>query len=240
MRNEAFELDRLESYSEIAGEYYDAILHPTCASLRELSEAFLVPRIAALPATLRCLVEVGAGRSILAPVWVGCGRPSNVLTLLDSAPGMLAYSAEWQVRGASLSLAEASALPFEDGSVDVVVASLGDPYNCRAFWRETARVLRTGGSVLFTTPALEWSSRFRNPELRDTAEFLRKDGTVLLMPSNILSEENQATMFEEAGLRLEEIATFSVADLQSPPAPKLLCTLSGEPVLRGYALVRDL
>jgi SAM-dependent methyltransferase len=151
---------------------------------------------------------------------------------------MLAYSDEWRLAGAHLVLADACSLPFPDGSIDVIVASLGDPYNLPAFWGEVARVLRSGGRALFTAPASEWATRFRAPECLDAAEFIRRDGTILLMPSPVLTEQEQISMFAEAGLAFEEVQTFSAVDLGSTPAPKLLCLDEGEPVLRGYVVRR--
>jgi len=230
---------QLSGYSDIAEEYYDGALHPTCASLRELSERFLVPRIVALSKTYRKLVEVGVGRSILAPAWIDSGGHADSLVLIDSSPKMLAYSAEWHSSGARLALGDASSLPVKHVSVDVLVASLGDPYNCLSFWQETARVVRPGGRVLFTTPSYEWSACFRKPEVRGAAEFLRRDGSILLMPSTVPAEREQAEMFRNANLVLDETEALSVADLRSRPAPKLLCLPRGQPVLRGYVLRRE-
>jgi len=56
---------------------------------------------------------------------------------------------------------DAERLAIQNKSVDAVVASLGDPYNTSAFWRECARVVRPGGRVLFTTPAFAWAHSFR-------------------------------------------------------------------------------
>jgi SAM-dependent methyltransferase len=151
---------------------------------------------------------------------------------------MLAYSDEWRAAGAQLAVGDACSLPFLDGTVDVLVVSLGDSYNLPAFWHEAARVLRLGGRAFFTTPAPEWTRRFRAPDQQEAAEFVRRDGAVLLVPSLVSTEEDQVAMFAEAGLGLIELQAFSVADLQSPPAPKLLCVEERIPVLRGYVVCR--
>ncbi len=183
-------------------------------------------------------MEVGVGKSLLAPAWRARGGRAGDLILVDSAPAMLAYSDEWRSAGARLVLADACSLPFQDGSVDILVASLGDPYNLPSFWHEVARVLRSGGSALFTTPAHEWATRFRAPDRRGAAEFVRRDGAVMLMPSSVPSYEEQIAMFVEAGLILGEVQAFSARDLETTPAPKLLCVGEGEPVLRGYVVRR--
>ncbi|MER8786041.1 hypothetical protein NKH60_33650, partial [Mesorhizobium sp. M1006] len=57
------------SYDEIASEYYDPLRHLTCASLRELSAAYLAPRIELPSGAAKRLIEVGVGQSLLAPFW---------------------------------------------------------------------------------------------------------------------------------------------------------------------------
>ncbi|PTS75002.1 hypothetical protein DBR17_16310 [Sphingomonas sp. HMWF008] len=225
-------------YADIADEYYDEERHPTCASLRELSRAFLLQQVAAFSGKEQNLIEVGVGKSLLAPAWLARGGRAKDLVLVDSSPDMLAYSDKWRSAGARLELSDACSLPIQDGSVDILFASLGDPYNLPSFWREVARVLRSGGRALFTTPAHEWATRFRTPDRRDAAEFVRRDGAILLMPSSIPSDEEQIAMFAKAGLILCDVQAFSALDLKSTPAPKLLCIDEGEPVLRGYVVRR--
>lgn len=239
MTGNAIEMPRpkFASYSDIAGEYYNSAMHPTCASLRELSCQYLVPRLTH-HAGREQLLEVGAGRSIAAPLWDKLRRNVHHITLLDSSIEMLAYSAKWRSRGVSLVIADAQNTGLQAESVDLVVASLGDPYNTAEFWSEVARLLRPGGRCLFTTPALEWASTFRPLETRSAAEFVRADGTVLLMPSPILNEVEQIELFTNAGLKLIETEAFSIADLRSAAAPKLLCVSSHEPILRGYTVER--
>lgn len=230
---------RAGQYEEIAGEYYDSDRHPTCASLRELSLAFLAPRIRQRQGMEQSLVEVGAGCSLLAPNWLARGGAASDLMLIDSSPAMLAYSAKWISKGVKAEVADASSIPVADASVDVLVSSLGDPYNTAAFWLEVARVLRRGGTALFTTPSWEWASSFRPPSEKESAEFVRRDGAVLMLPSHVPSEAAQLQMFSDAGLTLREVQSLTAGDLASPPAPKLLCVGSGAPLLRGFTLVRE-
>jgi SAM-dependent methyltransferase len=229
---------RLATYDDIALEYYDPVRHPTCANFRELSTSYLSPRLTRLSGNEELIVEVGAGKSIVAPVLAALGLQLRMLILLDKSAEMLTHSAEWQHRGARLNVTCASETGLPAGSADVVVASLGDPYNTGSFWREIARVLRPGGVCHFTTPAYEWASRYRSPEMSAAAEFVRSDGTVLFMPSRVFTYQDQAELFAEAGLRVVDVAAFTVADLSSEPAPKLLCVSTNIPVLRGYSLQR--
>lgn len=228
--------NRLARYDDIAREYYDSARHPTCASLRQLSISYLIPRLRLLSGDEGLVLEVGVGRSTLAPVWHAFGFDPKALVLQDRSPAMLTYSAEWEKGGARLAVADADATGLPDSSTDVIVASLGDPYNTSSFWREVARVLRPGGVCHFTTPAHEWARRFRSSETRAVAEFVRADGTVLYMPSPVYTDKEQATLFSAAGLRLVDSGCLTLKDLDSAPAPKLLCVSKGEPVVRGYSV----
>lgn len=229
---------RLASYAEIADEYYDIRLHPTCASLRALSTAYLSSHLTKLTGTENVLLEVGAGKSLLAPAWQAAGNDLHRLILLDASAEMLAHSSCWEAAGARLITGSANATGLPSDSVDVLVSSLGDPYNETGFWREVRRILRPGGRAMFTAPAHEWALRFRSTEQRDVAEFARRDGAVLLMPSPVVTESTQVGLFMAAGLELIDATSLALGDLTSTPAPKLTCMEDDEPVLRGYVVQR--
>nr|WP_237684448.1 class I SAM-dependent methyltransferase [Pseudaminobacter soli] len=201
-----------------------------------MSAAYLAPRIAQASGGARSLVEVGAGQSLLAPFWKAAGGDLRDVTLLDSSPSMLAYSAEWEQLGASLVVADATTTGLPAGSVDVLVSSLGDPYNSPAFWQEVSRILKPGGTCHFTSPAFEWAMAFRDEENLSTAEFLRADGAELLMPSPVYKQLDQLRMFAGAGLRLIDEEALTRQALASKPAPKLMCVPFDVPVVRGYSL----
>lgn len=107
------------------------------------------------------VVEIGAGTGLNARHY-----PDSVaeLVLTEPEPGMrrkLARRIERVGRPARISDAAATALPFSDGSVDTVVSTLvlctvADP---AAALREIARVLRSGGQLLFIEH-VRASSRF--------------------------------------------------------------------------------
>ncbi|MGC5844080.1 class I SAM-dependent methyltransferase [Mesorhizobium abyssinicae] len=229
---------RHASYDEIASEYYDPRRHPTCASLRELSAAYLTPRIELASGAAKRLVEVGVGQSLLAPSWRAAGGDLGYVTLLDNSPSMLAYSADWQRLGTRLVLADAAATGLPAASVDVLISSLGDPYNSPLFWQEVSRILKPGGICHFTLPAFEWAMAFRDKENMSTAEFLRADGVKLLLPSPVLNELDQRRMFATAGLRLVDEEALTRQALTSRPAPKLMCVPVDVPAVRGYSLQR--
>lgn len=222
-------------YDDIALEYYDHSRHPTCRDLRELSVRFLVPHLrTSLPAD-GSLVEVGPGHSILAPEAAAEGALSRVI-LVDNSPRMLSYSDRWIASGARLVVASAEATGLKTGTVSLIVSSLGDPYNRLGFWREVARLLKPGGTCLFTTPSFQWSSSFRSDDERDVAEFLRADGARLFMPSHVCNEREQAGMIEAVGLYIEDRQAFGTDMLAAKPAPKLLSVAPSAPVVLAYVV----
>jgi ubiquinone/menaquinone biosynthesis C-methylase UbiE len=226
------------SYQDIAQEYYDRVQHPTCYSLRQLSEKFITSHMRrGFPAS-GILAEIGAGLSILAPEAEAVGSLSRV-ALVDHSPAMLSYSAHWIANGARAVLAEADATGLTASSASLIVSSLGDPYNKPRFWTEVSRVLTPGGVCLFTTPSFEWSSRFRTGEGRNFAEFARRDGARLLMPSYVWDEHEQRAMFEDAGLKVRERQAFGTSMIEGSAAPKLLCVSSSTPVVTAYLVQKE-
>jgi SAM-dependent methyltransferase len=220
-------------YDEVANEYYSEKLHPTCANFGELSSRFLVPQIEAIASQFDTFVEVGAGRSIVAPILARAGRSLDELTLLDISAAMLAHSQEWIARGARFVVGDARQTSFPDGSVGVVIASLCDPFNDREFWSEVARILCKGGRCLFTMPAVEWSSSFRSELGLHAAEFWLENGRTVSVPSLILSVPAQREMLEGVGLMIDNVCEYRSADVTGTLSAKLRGP--AQPVLRGFA-----
>ena len=169
-------------YDFVAAEYYDPLRHPTCANFGELSERFLAERILKLTQAGSRILEVGAGRSIVAPVLAHAGRALTSLTLLDESAAMLAHSAEWKSRGVTLIVADACTTSLDAARYDLIVAALCDPYNRPAFWHEMAQLLSPGSCCLVTLPAHEWVVRFRQSPHVDEAEFVLANGHAIAMP----------------------------------------------------------
>lgn len=229
-------LEAEDFYSRVADEYYDLRRHPTCASFRELSELYLRRHLALEDFPSGLILEVGTGLSIMAPMVEDAGTDMGRLVLSDNSEAMLSHSANWFKCGARALIAKASDTNLPNGSVQIAVGSLGDPYNTPEFWQEVARVLVVGGMCHFTTPAYEWSSSFRDEDGKLVAEFETRDGLKFDVPSFVYPFERQRAMIEAASLEVVHSEHLSVLDLSTAPAPKLLCVPSGTPVVTGYSV----
>jgi SAM-dependent methyltransferase len=207
------------SYEDLAGDYYDSQLHPTCANFREASLSLLIPWLRGLATAGASILEVGAGSSIVSEWLAGDKRRVERFVAADLCWNMLRYSLD-QGTSAELVVCDAQQLPFTSNSFDIVVSSLGDPYNTIQFWNEAKRVLKKGGHVLFTTPSFEWAQQFRNGEKR--AEFEMSSGEVLAVPSYVLSEEDQCVLIRNSGLTPVRISQVDENQLKNTPrSPKL-------------------
>jgi len=230
------------TYEELADEYYDSAKHPTCANFREASTDVIVRWLEREANDDTVIAEVGAGLSLVAAYLAGRQARLDNLVLVDSSPKMLSHSEAWDEHGARRVVATAERLPFEAQTVDLVVASLGDPYNTQAFWLEAHRVLKATGSVLFTTPSWEWATAYRRrnsdaAEL-DRAEFALADGRRVLVPSWILPQLSQVLLIESAGLRMDEIADVRLDAITATPLSPKLRGVPNETILCGYHVTK--
>lgn len=211
----------LGSYSQLASEYYDSQRHPTCANFREASAAILRRWFGAFLRPELSILETGAGASVAAELIRETGL-DVFLILSDQSPEMLSKSngrcSKYRL------ISDAENLSIRSRSVDAVVASLGDPYNTTAFWRECARVLRPGGRVFFTTPSFAWTRSFREetgaPPM--AAEFDLAQGGTLLVPSVVLRPSAEAELILSTGLRVEQVTHMGASGIRhTKPSPKL-------------------
>lgn len=235
-------IDLFADYDALAAEYYDAARHPTCANFREASKAILRTWLSTSRSNL-VYCDLGVGKSLLAEILQPSVKRLNKMYLVDDSSAMLSYSSQWAERGAHLILADVSRfVPLETGSVDVAVASLGDPYNVGGFWAEVRRVVRPGGRIFYTTPSYQWATSFRSNTDggHHAAEFALSSGTSVSVPSYIYECAEQTELVERYGLVLDEIASVATSALtETPVSPKLLIpNASGAGVVTGYALTR--
>jgi SAM-dependent methyltransferase len=229
-------------YEAFAAEYYDVERHPTCANFREGSRAILGGWLETSK-TMLIYCDVGAGMSLPAEILAPRLTRLDRMFLLDDSPAMLTHSSQWAQLGAHLMLADVSRrIPLETESVDVLVASLGDPYNIGTFWAEVHRVIRPGGRIFYTTPSYEWAVAYRTPERggSDAAEFELADGRSVCVPSHVYPCHDQVEFVTRYGLVVDEIANVPAAALsETSLSPKLLVLANRDAaVVTGYALTR--
>jgi SAM-dependent methyltransferase len=210
-------------YAEIAAEYYNVIRHPTCHNFREASINFISSVLCKIN-TNGIMLEVGAGYSVLGQALSDANIDFRNLILSDSSSAMLTHSEKFLSQGAMALVADATAVPLRSGTIDLIVASLGDPYNTSEFWSEVYRCLVPGGYCLFTTPSFEWASQFRSVKLRELAGrafFELRDGRSLYVPSLVYSVEGQKSLLGEQRLVIKEVMNVPVNSLRGPISDKL-------------------
>ncbi len=209
------------TYDSLANEYYDSARHPTCENFRVASK-YLLSKYLLVFTQDKLICEVGCGLSEVAEILIDNSTGLENLILMDQSSRMLSYSTKWVDKGASLLQGDAFVLPFLPESLDVIVSSLGDPYNQQKYWEELDRVLKPNGIVLFTTPSYKWKTVFRNNTYQDFAEFELKTKEHVLIRSWIYSEEKQRKMIESTSLRLKEISSVKKSNLELQQiSPKL-------------------
>jgi ubiquinone/menaquinone biosynthesis C-methylase UbiE len=206
------------TYADLASEYYDSKRHPTCVNFREASQALLIPWLRNLAFPKAHVLEIGAGRSIVSE-WLTKDRKSVAQFIAtDISLTMLNYSIS-NGGYTQLVVCDAHQLPFANSSFDLIVSSLGDPYNTIEFWKEVSRVLRTRAHALFTTPSFEWAKQFRNGDRH--AYFATLKGNTIAVPSYVVSIQTQNTMIRKVGLAVTEYRHFREDELTTPHSPKL-------------------
>ena len=181
--------------------------------------ARIVALAGATPQTSVLDVATGGGHTALA-----LARVAGHVTATDLTPAMLA-AAEAHLRGAGITnatfrVADAQALPFADGSFDIVTCRIAPHHFPRpdAFAREARRVLRPGGRLLLedsvVPPGEPGDYLNRVERIRD--------------PSHVRSLTLDAwwSLLLDADLAVERIETFRkrheltdwMARIHTPPA----------------------
>lgn len=231
-----------DAYSAVAAEYYDAQRHPTCANFRQATKIALKKLLptSTIDWSKLQVLEVGAGDSLVAEIAQERGLTLSCLTISDASSMMLAYSLKWEKKGAKLLIADARCLRLQEDSLDLLIASLGDPYNNSEFWQEVHRVLKPGGEVIFTTPGYKWASLFRSSlNSLNTAEFTIAGGALVQLPSLVYESSQQTHLIESACLKLVENFSVGLSQLKHPVSPKLhFDELNQNGVITAYRAIK--
>jgi len=208
----------MNCYDLLAAEYYDASAHPTCSNFLELSRLYISEQIRSKPEGGRIL-EVGAGDSAVAQIFHRLRKSLSRLEITDLSEEMLVYSYRWRRYGAKVYAAHAASLPHPDHSVDLIVASLADPYNTPQLWGCFARVLSASGQIILTTPSYEWAVRYRSHQTQakdfSQAEFILRDGGKTHVPSFIYPLGETIAMIEAAGLSVMNHQSLGIDHLST-------------------------
>ncbi|WP_347839001.1 class I SAM-dependent methyltransferase [uncultured Draconibacterium sp.] len=231
------------SYSYLAQEYYDESLHPTCANFRIASKGLIENILKSIDNNLnKRFLEVGAGKSVLLELIEELNIPSNKIIITDKDSEMLQYSSMLSLdKKYQLLCIDAEKTEFEPNSFDIIVSSLGDPYNTGEFWKEISRILVTNGICIFTTPSYEWSSRFRKPnEIHDFAEFITKDKKTVLVPSYIYKSDKQKELIQQNQLKVISTSCYELNKINSSTiSHKLKLTNDRLPVVTSYLIIKE-
>lgn len=221
------------SYTDIAIEYYDESLHPTCANFRQLSLRFLSrlferDELLGYPSS-QSILETGAGLSVFAGLKFSEIPLKNKLLLQDRSPEMLAHSREANIGPADYLVCDARKIPVQENEFDLVVSSLADPYNDSHLWDEISRVIKPGGSWILTTPSMDWAGQFREKDELKFAEFLRADGKLFSVPSFTYSVDQLVKSVEAYGARIQKYCGMKTSSIAGNVSQKL--KLGNNPVV---------
>jgi Methylase involved in ubiquinone/menaquinone biosynthesis len=195
------------AYEELALEYYVRERHPTCANFDVLQDASLPDLRPVAEGTNGSWLEVGCGQGRLDRL-----VKTNQVILSDISPSMLALAQRRTDDRISCRLMDAFQLPFEDGSLQGVVAFLADPYNHSTFFAQSRRVLRPGGCLAFTLPNHDWAVAVRAAlgHPLDETHFSHRDKKNLRVPSLTRSISLQCGLLEALGFRVESAYTVGL------------------------------
>lgn len=131
-----------DAYAGIA-RFYDRLLEPVNAPLRAVGVAMYPPH------DNMTVLDVGCGTGAHLEAYIEAGA---ICTGIDASPSMLDQARSRIDRRATLRLGDASDLPFDDGSFDLVFTSLFlhelEPDTRSRVLREMVRVVDPNGRIL--------------------------------------------------------------------------------------------
>ena len=229
-------------YDQVAEEYYDASLHPTCANFRQLGHLFF-SHLRSNPnfeKKLRIgnILETGAGFSTVAETLSGDLGDLHNLTIQDASEGMLKHSIRWQNSFKEIYVSDARQLQAEDKSYDMVCSFLCDPYNDQRLWHEVNRVLKNNGVWVMTCPSHHWAKRFRPADGSKSSRFITRDEREVDLPSITYPVSQIVSGVEKAGPYLRQYVGYTTDHLKGEVSEKLYAEGSGGAVLDCFLFQR--
>lgn len=232
---------KVSRYSLVANEYYDYIRHPTCAHFRSVSVRYLRDILERRSGHFDKVLEVGAGRSVVAELRKTGHLKTSHLEISDLEESMLTASddlMEYIESAYTCDARDQSAALEKHDQFDLVVASLADPYDDAEFWAFMRTVLRDRGEFIVTTPSFEWAMSFRPSEpgaMLEAARFETINGQVWL-PSLIRTTDEERRLAEPYGFKFLDVSGLkALGPEEAEVAPKLApASVNGLPVCVGY------
>jgi SAM-dependent methyltransferase len=219
------------SYSAVAAEYYDAVLHPTCADFREACRLFLQQLVAEERPQGR-IADIGCGLSLIAELGL------LDVVLVDSSKEMLSLNSN----GCEKRCIDVEAGAFGDSEFAWLFAVLADPYNSAAAWRNIRYALCDGGECVFIVPSDVWVRKFRENALNERegfAHFVLANKSSVFLPSKVYSVEQQEHLIRDSGLTLRKFEQFFVRDLPRVSSQKVSHFLSpNDPIIDVYRSIK--
>jgi SAM-dependent methyltransferase len=189
-----------------------------------------------VPPPGRATLDVGCGEGRVAR---DLTKRGHRVTGIDAAPTLLSAAQEADPEGTYV-LADAAALPFEDGSFDLAVAfnSLMDIEDLAGAVRETSRVLEPGGRLCVSvTHPFKDAGDFesRKPDARFVVDgsymgkrrfegTFERDGLTITFRGWCYPLEDYFRAFEDAGFTLERLRepTHTIEDPRHDRVPLFL------------------
>jgi SAM-dependent methyltransferase len=215
------------SYEEVALEYYNAALHPTCADFRSASRIVL-QRLFSRDAPQGRIADVGCGLSLLSEF------VTENLVLIDASSKMLAQNS----RNIEKRLVNVEERSFAQSEFDWVFGILADPYNSAQAWNNLSSALKVGGSCLFVVPSYRWASKFRSSVLEEQpgfAHFVKADNSSIFLPSIVYPQAEQFALIESVRMRVSNFEQIFVRELTNISSPKISKVLAADdPILDVY------
>lgn len=222
-------------YDQVADEYYDGILHPTCANFRQLAQRFMEKLLddGRFKDKFRNghLLETGAGFSLAAELMSQYSFSLENLTIQDASEKMLQHSFRWQNSLADIYVSDARQLQAADATYDIVFSFLCDPYNDPRLWREITRVLKEDGLWVMTSPSHHWAKHFRLDEGETSSRFVTRDQRTVDLPSFTYPVSDVVSGVEAMGCHLRAYNSLTISEIEGNVSKKLFTKGSGGSVL---------
>ena len=196
---------------------------------------WFVARRRLLDALLKTTVPGGSARALD----VGCGTGANAAVLrshvrgvvgLDFRPEGIATARRQHCGDASFVRGEAARLPFADRAFDVVtVLDVLEHVDDEAALEEIVRVLRPGGAIIVSVPAMPWLWSYRDIDAGHRRRYARRGLLRLLRKSRLQVHRLnyfQCLLFPLVLTRVVSRKSRAARDREDAPAPIVNSVLS--------------